>query len=129
MGLTGHMFFSYPMGDFCVIKTWVQSILCPRTQLGDDLGVQKSKPRWVCAATWGTVVELTGHMFFSYPMGDFCVIETWVQSVLWPRTQLGDGPGGQKIITKVGPRCHLGSSGWTNRSHVLLLPHGGFLRH
>ena len=61
-------------------------------------------------------------------MGDFCVIETWVQSVLWPRTQLGDGPGGQKIITKVGPRCHLGSSGWTNRSHVLLLPHGGFLR-
>ena len=42
------------------------------------------------AATWGSVVELTGHMFFSYPMGDFCVIKTWVQSILWPRTQLGD---------------------------------------
>ena len=40
--------------------------------------------------------ELTGHLFFSYPMGDFCVIETWVQSVLWPRTELGDGPGVKK---------------------------------
>ena len=30
-----------------------------------------------------------------------------------------------KIETKLGPRRHLGSSGGTNRSHVLLLPHGG----
>ena len=119
------------MGDFCVIETWVQSVLWPRTPLGDGPGGQKIitkvGPHDVPPA--GPVVELTGHMFFSYPMGDFCVIETWVHSVLWPRTQLGDGPGGKKIITKVGPRCHLGSSGWTNRSHVLLLPHGGFLRH
>ena len=84
------------MEDFCVIETWVQSILWPRTQLGDGPGVKKSEPRWVHAANWGLVVELTGHMFFSYPMEDFCVIETWVQSILWPRTQLGDGPGVQK---------------------------------
>ena len=45
---------------------------------------------WDHAATWGQVVELTGHMFFSYPKGDFCVIETWVQNILWPGTQLGD---------------------------------------
>ena len=46
--------------------------------------------------TWGSVVDHTGHMFFSYPTEGFYVIETWVQSILWPRTQLGDGPGGQK---------------------------------
>ena len=44
----------------------------------------------------GPVLELTGHMFFSYSIGDFCVIKTWVQIVLWPRTQLGDGLGVQK---------------------------------
>ena len=84
------------MGDFCVIETWVQSVLWPRTQLFDGPGVKNHNQGESRAATWGPVVELTGHMFFSYPMGDFCVIKTWVQSILWPRTQLGDGPGGQK---------------------------------
>ena len=87
------------MEDFCIIETWVQSILWPRTQLGDGPGVKKIVtkvgPRCHLGSSGG-VVELTGHMFFSYPMEDFCVIETWVQSILWPRTQLGDGPGVQK---------------------------------
>ena len=48
------------------------------------------------AARWCNMAELTGRMFFSYPMGDFFVIETWVQSELWRRTQLGDGPGVKK---------------------------------
>ena len=87
------MFFSYPMGDFCLIETCVQSVLWPKTQLGDGPGGQKSKQGLVHAATW---VELTRHMFFSYLMGVFYVIDTWAQSVLWPRSQLGDGPGGQK---------------------------------
>ena len=53
--------------------------------------MSKSQPSWVHAATWGQVVELTGHIFFSYPMEYVCVTRTWVQSVLWPRTQLRDG--------------------------------------
>ena len=68
------------------------------------LEVKNRKPRWVHAATWGQVVELTRHMFFSYPMEISASLKrgpkvyfsaslkTWAQSILWPRTQLGDGP-------------------------------------
>ena len=84
------------MGDFCVIETWVQSVLWPKTQLGDGPGGQKIITKVGPRCHLGPVAGLTGHMFFSYPMGDFCVIKTWVQSILWPRTQLGDGLGVQK---------------------------------
>ena len=80
------------MGDFCVIKTCVKDVLWPRTQLGDGPGVKNRNQGGSTLPPGGPVVELTGHMFFSYPMGDFCVIKTCVQSVLWARTQLGEGP-------------------------------------
>ena len=85
-----------PWGISASLKRGFKVYFGPGPNLVMVLEVKNRNQGGFHSATWGPAVELTGYMFFSYPMEDFCVIKTWVQSVLWPRTQLGDGDGVQK---------------------------------
>ena len=75
------------------VKWWNLHVTCSSLTPWGISGSLKRGPK----VYFGAVLELTGHMFLSYPMGDFCVIEMWVYSILWPKTQLSDGPGLQKL--------------------------------
>ena len=84
------------MKDFCAIESWVQAVVWARTQFGEVPEVKNCNQTGYVPPPWGPVMVPTGHMFLCHPMKDFCIIKSWVQAVVWARTQFGDGSRGQK---------------------------------